>query len=44
MGNYIKDGTTSEYDWVGFIPFEDRLTIVDPAVGYIVAANNKGTS
>lgn len=44
MGNYIKDGTTSEDDWQGFIPLEDRLTTIDPECGYIVAANNRGST
>ena len=40
-GSYIKDGTTTEHDWVGIVPPEDRMHIFDPPKGYIVNANNK---
>ena len=30
MASYIKDGTTSKYDWIGFMPFKDRLVVTDP--------------
>jgi penicillin amidase len=40
-GNYIKDGTTTEHDWVGLVPAEDRIHIFDPPKGYFVHANNK---
>jgi acyl-homoserine lactone acylase PvdQ len=38
---YIKDGTTSENDWIGIMPPEHRLQVVDPKCGYIITANNK---
>ena len=41
MGGYIKDGTTSKYDWVGMLKGRDRLQIIDPEKGYIVTANNR---
>lgn len=44
MANYIKDGTSTENDWQGFIPLQDRLTTIDPKSGYLVAANNRGSS
>ena len=40
-GNYVKDGTTSEHDWLGFVKPEDRLMLIDPPRGYIAASNNK---
>jgi penicillin G amidase len=40
-GNFIKDGTTSTHDWLGFMKPEDRLMLIDPVRGYIVASNNK---
>lgn len=44
MANYVKDGTTTENDWIGFMQNEDRLSVIDPECGYIVAANNRGAS
>lgn len=40
-GYFVKDGTTSQHDWVGFVKPEDRLMLMDPKRGYIVACNNK---
>ena len=41
MGNFIKDGTSSEDDWLGFLSPEDRVHVVNPEKGYLVTANNK---
>lgn len=41
MGNFVIDGTTSENDWISFLKPEDKLLVIDPPCGYIVAANNK---
>lgn len=40
-GNYVKDGTTTEHDWVGVVPPQDRMHIFDPPKGYIIHANNR---
>lgn len=40
-GNYVKDGTTTEHDWVGIVPAEDRMHLMDPPKGYIIHANNR---
>jgi penicillin amidase len=40
-GLYIKDGTTTDHDWLGFVPHTHRLQVIDPPSGYIVSANNK---
>lgn len=40
-GNYVKDGTTSEHDWVGIVPAEDRMYVIDPPKGFFVHANNR---
>lgn len=40
-GYYLKDGTTTEHDWVGIVPYQDRMNIHDPPKGFIVHANNK---
>ena len=41
QGLYVKDGRTTKYDWLGFVPPELRLNIHDPDRGYIITANNK---
>lgn len=43
-GNFIKDGTTTEHDWVGLIKKEAQLNLHDPKKGYIVTANNRPVS
>jgi penicillin G amidase len=37
-------GWTGEYEWQGFIPFEDLPTVFNPPQGFIATANNKETS
>ena len=39
-GVYVKDGTSSENDWIGFLQGGDKLHLEDPERGYIVTANN----
>jgi penicillin G amidase len=34
-------GWTGEYEWRGFIPFDELPTLYDPPSGFIVTANNK---
>ncbi|MGD7048406.1 penicillin acylase family protein [Rossellomorea marisflavi] len=34
-------GWTSDYEWTGFIPYEELPRVVNPAEGYIATANNK---
>lgn len=41
MGMYVKDGSDSRNDWVGFVRDEEKLHLRDPKRGYIVTANNK---
>ncbi|UFJ41459.1 penicillin acylase family protein [Brevibacillus humidisoli] len=36
-------GWTDEYEWNGFIPFEEMPEVVNPEQGFIVSANNKIT-
>jgi len=36
-------GWTGEYEWTGFIPWEEMPRIYNPECGYIVTANNKIT-
>jgi penicillin amidase len=36
-----KPGWTGEYDWDGYVPFEELPEIVDPPGGAIVTANNR---
>lgn len=37
-------GWTGEYEWQGYIPFEDLPSLLNPATGFIVTANNKVVS
>jgi acyl-homoserine lactone acylase PvdQ len=43
-GSYVKDGTNTKNDWLGFMPVEDRLSVIDPECGYIVTSNNAAAS
>ena len=44
LGSYIKDGRSSDNDWVGFVRSEDRLEVIDPKSGWIVTCNNRPAS
>lgn len=37
-------GWESEWDWKGFVPFEDLPWVLDPTSGYLVAANQAVTT
>jgi len=39
-GRYPVPGWTDEYDWLGYIPFEELPFSLNPTSGYIVTANN----
>ena len=39
-GTYPVPGWTDEYEWTGFIPFQDLPYDFNPASGYIASANN----
>ena len=40
-GSLPVPGWTDEYDWTGFIPFDELPYALNPASGYIVTANNQ---
>ncbi len=40
-GRYPVPGWTDEYDWMGYIPFEELPSAFNPPSGYIVTANNQ---
>jgi penicillin amidase len=40
-GRFPVPGWNSEYDWTGYIPFEEQPYTFNPAEGYIVTANNQ---
>ncbi len=40
-GNYPMPGWTDQYDWQGYIPFDQLPYGLNPTSGYIVAANNQ---
>ncbi|MDF1612860.1 penicillin acylase family protein [Stygiobacter electus] len=37
----IYDGTTSNSDWIGFVPFEQLPKLFNPSQNFIASANNK---
>ncbi len=39
--HFVKDGKTTENDWLGFVPPYHRLQTIDPAKGFIANGNNK---
>ncbi|HYW81766.1 MAG TPA: penicillin acylase family protein, partial [Spirochaetia bacterium] len=39
-GSVPSPGWTDEYEWTGFIPFQDLPWSFNPAKGYVVSANN----
>jgi penicillin amidase len=43
-GRTPAPGWTDEYEWVGFIPFEELPHLYNPPQGYIVTANNRVVS
>jgi penicillin G amidase len=38
-----KPGWTGEYDWDGWVPYEELPEVTDPDAGYVVTANNRIT-
>jgi penicillin G amidase len=36
-----KPGWTAEYDWDGWVPYEEMPRVDDPEVGFLVTANNR---
>jgi len=40
-GSLPVPGWTDEYEWTGYIPFDELPYTLNPAEGYIVAANNR---
>ncbi len=43
-GYWPAPGWDPQYDWTGFVPFEQMPTAYDPAEGYLVAANQAVTA
>ncbi len=44
ISNYPLPGWTDEYEWQGYIPFDQLPTAYNPPEGYIVSANNEVVS
>jgi penicillin amidase len=40
-GTIIRDGETDDYDWKGYVPFEQLPTSFNPDTGFVSSANNK---
>ncbi|MBE0676559.1 MAG: penicillin acylase family protein [Bacteroidales bacterium] len=43
-GTIIRDGSTDEYDWIGYVPFDQLPSSLNPPAGYVSSANNKTVS
>lgn len=43
-GSIIRTGDTSEYDWKGYVPFDQLPSSFNPEKGYVSSANNKTVS
>jgi|WetSurSiteA1Bulk_404760.scaffolds.fasta_scaffold00948_4 penicillin G amidase len=41
QGTLIRDGKTDEYDWKGYVPFDQLPFSFNPVTGYVSSANNK---
>ncbi|MEO5873617.1 MAG: penicillin acylase family protein, partial [Streptosporangiaceae bacterium] len=39
-GTYPVPGWTGQYEWTGYLPYDELPTSYDPASGYLVTANN----
>lgn len=39
-GRYPVPGWTNEFEWSGYVPFDDLPSVLNPASGYIATANN----
>ena len=44
MGLVPSPGWNGEYDWIGFIPYEELPSVINPEQHFIVTANNRVTS
>lgn len=40
-GTIIRNGETDEFDWKGFVPFDQLPCSFNPEAGYVSSANNK---
>lgn len=40
-GMLVSPGHTGEYDWTGYVPFEDLPYVYNPLSGYVITANNR---
>jgi penicillin amidase len=38
---FVYPGATDEYDWTGFVPFEELPHVYNPESGYVSSANNR---
>jgi len=43
-GTSVRNGETDEYDWKGYVPFEQLPSSFNPEIGYVSSANNRTVS
>ena len=44
FGAIIRSGDTDEFDWKGYVPFDQLPSSFNPEIGYVSSANNKTVS
>jgi penicillin amidase len=42
-GSYAEDGSTNDYEWIGYIPFDQLPSVYNPPLGIIGTANGRIT-
>ncbi len=42
-GKFVMDGSSSENDWKGFIPYEHNAKVKNPTRGFVSSANQRST-
>lgn len=43
QGKFVQDGSSSKYQWQGFIPFRENAGVLNPKRGFVSSANQQPT-
>lgn len=43
QGKFVQDGSSSKYQWQGFIPFSENAGVLNPGRGFVSSANQQPT-
>ena len=44
QGKFVQDGSSTDNDWSGYIPFEHAAVVKNPTRGFVSSANQRSTS